>query len=464
MYNNRGILYANWGKNKEAEADYNKAIKLNPNDLKAHNNRGNLYYNLGKNEEAEKDYTKAIELNPNYIQAYNNKALLYLNLLENKNEQKDINDIIKYFEINKKNIYGNTFEKFAIYIKNNLSKEIYMRLINQNLYNKVASLKNEELKNNLYKLYCISEEILEINKFEFDNEHKELAHYTKQDLAITIFSDKKSKLRLNNSIYANDPEEGELFKKLIGFIEDIENNKNIRQLYKNNNNVYFTCFSTNIDKPSSLPMWVNYSNQATGCILVFDNEFFKLEKDDFTYSYSISNDKYLDKTTQRNKDLSYIELYKVIYLNEDEQIETDKIEYKDTYKKTSNKVGDFKDIYEKIMELCKTSKLNEEQQNIVDEVIYDIVQYTSFLFKAKHFEYEEEVRIIKRIEDNDPEVEIKEYKLGENIPPRLYAEIDREIKPKEVILGSRCNDKEAMAKFLYNKGIKKVTQSKLKYK
>ena len=49
---------------QEAIAGYDKAIELNPKDVRAYYNRGNAKYELKQYQEAIADYDKAIELNP----------------------------------------------------------------------------------------------------------------------------------------------------------------------------------------------------------------------------------------------------------------------------------------------------------------------------------------------------------------------------------------------------------------
>ena len=59
-----------------AIADYDTAIKRNPDNVNAYNNRGNLRKDQGDLAGAMADYDKALELNPDYADAYFNKALL----------------------------------------------------------------------------------------------------------------------------------------------------------------------------------------------------------------------------------------------------------------------------------------------------------------------------------------------------------------------------------------------------
>ena len=80
------------GKDKEAIADYNKAIEINPDDADAYNNRGWVLYNLGKDKEAIADYNKAIEINPDHAKAYGNRGLLYDQLGD---RQRAISDLQK---------------------------------------------------------------------------------------------------------------------------------------------------------------------------------------------------------------------------------------------------------------------------------------------------------------------------------------------------------------------------------
>jgi Flp pilus assembly protein TadD len=70
-YNNRGIAYADKRDYDRAIADYNQAIRLNPNSS-AYNNRGAAYYNKGNKTQAWADYNKALELDPNNTTAWNN--------------------------------------------------------------------------------------------------------------------------------------------------------------------------------------------------------------------------------------------------------------------------------------------------------------------------------------------------------------------------------------------------------
>ena len=79
-YNSRGIAKSMLGQHFAAIADYDIAIHLNPDDAKAYNNRGNAKYQLGQYFAAIADYDIAIRHNPDHATAYYNRGLAKRNL------------------------------------------------------------------------------------------------------------------------------------------------------------------------------------------------------------------------------------------------------------------------------------------------------------------------------------------------------------------------------------------------
>jgi tetratricopeptide (TPR) repeat protein len=75
-YNNRGNAYSVKGDKDRAIADYNQAIKLDPNFAMAYYDRGVVYYKKRDYARARADWTKALQIDPNYTDARNNLKLL----------------------------------------------------------------------------------------------------------------------------------------------------------------------------------------------------------------------------------------------------------------------------------------------------------------------------------------------------------------------------------------------------
>src|SRR5271166_5333011 len=73
-YNNRGYSYAQNDDHDRAIADYNEAIRLDPNFALAFVNRGWSYERKGQYDRALADYDEAIEADPKYSLAYNNRG------------------------------------------------------------------------------------------------------------------------------------------------------------------------------------------------------------------------------------------------------------------------------------------------------------------------------------------------------------------------------------------------------
>ena len=89
MYHYRGSAFAEQGKQLEAIADYDAAVRLLPDYPDTYVDRGNSYHALGRNENALKDYSEAIRLRPNYAEPYANRAAVYAALGDDEASRRD---------------------------------------------------------------------------------------------------------------------------------------------------------------------------------------------------------------------------------------------------------------------------------------------------------------------------------------------------------------------------------------
>jgi len=80
VINNLGMEYANRGIHDKAEANYLKAIALDPLNPVGYHNIAGTYRDTGRTQLALKNFHKALELNPNFIFSYRSLADLYWRL------------------------------------------------------------------------------------------------------------------------------------------------------------------------------------------------------------------------------------------------------------------------------------------------------------------------------------------------------------------------------------------------
>jgi tetratricopeptide (TPR) repeat protein/S1-C subfamily serine protease len=113
FFNNRGNLYYFQKKWDLALANYNEAIKLNPQSAYIYASRGNAYDELKKWDLALDDYNKAIQLNPQDAFAYNNRGVFYV---RQKKWNLALADYNKAIELSPK--YAHAYTMRAIFYEN----------------------------------------------------------------------------------------------------------------------------------------------------------------------------------------------------------------------------------------------------------------------------------------------------------------------------------------------------------
>lgn len=426
-----------------------------------HSSLGRVCEDKNDYKNAIKYYKKAIKLITNDINykkliSFYNTIILrcYVKLEEYEEAIKylkldDQEYIFNYLSINglffiRKNLID--AKKYEDNIKEEIDKLIISKKLKSFGY---ESKENEEI----FKLAKVIEEILV--SYLFNNEIK-LIHYTKKELVHKLFCKKeKKKLRLNNSAYMNDPNEGELLKKMLISLDNNDDNKiknivdkiykdkyidDVRKIIPKGNGIYLTSFSKAIDK---LPMWISYTEDASGIGLVLDNNFFQLETGIDIDNEDINIDSDVKKT------------YRMIYFLDVKYIDKNNLKSELNTEENIELKLRLEEINNLLIKIEKNDKLND---NI--KIVKELLDSIRFIFKDIQYDYEEEVRIIQ-IENNSDNI-----KYDENIG-RYYINLEKDLDScSEVILGVKCKSKMNLAEYIYNNSRNKninVTISSAEY-
>lgn len=478
-YNSRGIVYRKQGKYDEAIADYTKAIEIDPKFSLVYRNRGSVYLDKKMLEEALKDFTSAIDIDNGYANAYNSRGLAYYELGKYREAFDDFSMAIeldpdhqtayKNRERANRELDNNMLDKDDI-IKTKLNE---VKARDENFYHYLSKADmSEDKKAQISELFL---EVMKLKDMLLYKDIKSVGHYTKLGNLkhiIKPLSHMKDginpRMRLNNVSYMNDPTEGEVFLKLLtqDDAEDVEKiiehlysnqSNNHREVLSGKNHVFLLSFSTAID--TSLPMWVQYSENGEGCCLVYSKDFFDSEdKTCLAYPFketaeTISEEESETDEDSRSKSIKkqYYCLYKIKYIaSEDNQYKLKDDKIKDLIKRVGSLLVGFKTD----LEHDTDSKLKGIIQNILDQV--------RFLFKDENYDHEEEVRLVK-FEDNG-NVKYTGDAEGFRVP-HVYINLERDIHIEEVIFGPKVQNAIEIANYLYyTERVDEVSKSIIKYK
>lgn len=419
-YADRGFVYLRIKDYPKAIDDFTKAIESNINDKFIYGGRGAAYIGIKDYPKAINDFTKAIDLDENNKNAYAHRGLVYLYIKDYKEAIEDFRKVIKLNKNdNRKN--NTTGDSDCIANKIKLTGNIF-NLITDILEKNESKVLPDDETLNLIKLVYYCYDLMDEIKIEPSKLNGEkIVHYTKAGtLQFLLKKDHSAKLRLNNAVYMNDPEEGQILKKVLC---QLDKNNELENLFKNEdvkNYTYITCFSP-YEKRDELPMWVHYGDGGNGVGLVFNNSFF-------------------DKA----------DLYKVQYI--------------DVKNFDINKLNE--NVQEKItviLNLLQEDGIRNNNHKEFKDYVNIILNYVSYLFKDKAYEYENEVRILNYRDYAGSDINTV---VSESGIPRLFIEYDECITDKncvEVIVGPKAQYTEiaAYAKYV---GIQNVSQSEIKYR
>ena len=214
-YYTLGFAYRKKGELRLALENFDKATELNPEYADAHFYRGLTYYGEGDYDLAIKNFNKTIEINPEYADAYYFLGWIYFGREQYESAFDNFETAIKYGSSYK-------FHDPVVYIVSQI-------LVTDNLK------KDQKIKAfEIYSMLWIAVGV--IRRELFCEKKLEVAHYTSLHVLETL-SNTGSHFRLYNTDYMNDPEEGQIFFKIMNeeYPMDIDIKK---YFYKNKDKSY----------------------------------------------------------------------------------------------------------------------------------------------------------------------------------------------------------------------------------
>lgn len=321
----------------------------------------------------------------------------------------------------------------------------------------------EEDKASTFELYFrLLEAISNIQRKQFyaPQENVEVAHYTPLHTLKSLAD--KGRFRLYNAAYMNDPEEGiEFFEVMKKFgIEDVE-----KVFYKDKDKSYpspaYIGSFVKVDakepeQKDELFLWRTYGKhdgqEAAGACLIFKHEGTVFGE---KCSKQIGDMQRLQsKLRMSTGDISNLEerqppkpeLYEIVYGDEEIHQEFSLSPAKLLANMVSSDERNKHELCEKLKKLAESLErikrhLSKEDEGIKDklkQLVCKLLDAIRFLFKARHYQEEKEVRVVQvryYDEKNTTKEEDGVHVDTEQIPPRFYLETHENFRFDEVILG-----------------------------
>lgn len=312
--------------------------------------------------------------------------------------------------------------------------------ISENYKDLILKLKSSRDKN-LQTIYGAVKQIKKTLEYKHVK-NDEFVHYTSLSTLNFLIKPKEkggkkeppSELRLSHAQQLNDPTEGIKFLDLI----DTEEN-NLKKFLDERDYIFTAYYLTSMSKvkhgievEDSLPMWKTYGGEAKGINLTYHHTFIEAIVD------------------SKNA-----EVYEVCYLDNLNDIETDKVQDLEKIKKIVSLLRTIKNSFDKIRE-------NPDLLSIGIQMISSI----RYLFKSTSYSYENEYRVLFKASKN---TKISLEPSGTTAIPRLYTYLELEngkkLQYSKVKLGPNCQDIDFVAPYIkYCDPTIEVTKSKIPYR
>ena len=279
------------------------------------------------------------------------------------------------------------------------------------------------------------------------------------------------RFQINNCGYMNDVFEGKTFLNSITLVlDDIPSENEVKQsdiikkyfpqinrspanLLPSGSKVYIGSLSVKAD---SFPMWSVYSKKESGCNITFGDGFFDING--IPYQPKALRDYMLSKYTDQDYPLYIVQYigsqfepmykkYKIMNPPQKPDFETfhtgwhlqscgtEAISYEDLFQILRQIAWRWMEL-DCYLENEQFTNAASESKNVIRAFAADRINEIRFLFKDADYEYEGEVRVIYT--DSAEHSVAKTDTLSD--VPRVYVDIERELKKLTIGLGSRIED------------------------
>ncbi|MBP2201349.1 tetratricopeptide (TPR) repeat protein, partial [Methanococcus voltae] len=467
VYLNRGIAYLILDNTTNALSDFNRAVELSKEeDYRVYLNRGIAYLIMEDNTNALNDFNRAVELAKGKdYSLYLNRGIAYLTEGNNTNALSDFNNAMKLNpEIN---------DKYIQIIKD-------CKKILDNNYEKEYEKKEDIIKNILTIKYAALK--LKNKQLRKLSPTKNIVQYTKPRVIKSLIKNdrefEKSYVRLYNTGYMNDPEEGKILIKGLNSI--FENSEELLKIIEEDKTPYTSFVGSFLPKKDNLYLWRTYGKsnegeEAGGVNIVFNDKLFDQNdklytpqvKDLYKNICIISSDEAthsnikLNKKNKESADVIHYNLYNVIYTTENQ--------IKDYLSASPTKNGgEFQKFLKSIKEplqniyqiLKKLDESNNSKSEEISNYIRTILNDVSYLVKSTDYKEEEEIRVLVTLGIKDKAIKLHN---SDEFPERMYINIEKSLNDKanqynryikQITLGPKLKDKIRWKLYFNRKNIK----------
>lgn len=412
-------------KYKDAIENINSAITMNSNVQKYIYLRASIYFAIGEYWKAITDLNNSIRLENNNIKSLKLRALAYGMTNEKNQALNDWNQVIENGGNNVENylqravteaqlsrydlaiadcergerdlIYGDMATRLKVTLLRNIIRPEYGS--NFEKASKVLfkgegeSTNDKKLIAQMIEFLCACYDFLATSKSAGQEAMGDVLYqYTgpmtlPKICSLSESENKKTefKLRLYDTTYMNDPDEGSVFIDKIEY-DGLKKNENIL-INDQHLNVYIASLTkiSPVDSAKGMPLWNSYGKGHTGIALGV-----KVQQ-------VLSNNQSIMKDISSSVEI-HSNLYKVFY-DGDQQVQDD--------------INIMRDNSIKIREEIRNNEIARSVYTIMNRAL----QKVRFLYKKKFYSYEEEYRVIK-------ESSLKETHFDYN-DPKLFVFVNK---------------------------------------